>query len=709
MTDETSATGNNIEPLDTALAEVVRRSGASAGGIYLLASDGTTLDLIVTCGIPTAFGAPWTGLALSTPMPAADAVRKQRLIWVGNQEQLAGSYPRAAIALPYRCALAAAPISDSRRSWGSLVLLWPAAHPAQLTSHERKHITFGCQQAARLLDETSPRTASADPPGKPRMLTTPEIHGQRSQPPLAAVDFAERLPGGSLSLDLEGRIRFVSSSSPDLLGRSCEQLLNTLPWQSLPWLNDPVYEDRHRAAVISRETTSFTALRPPRQWLEFRLHPDATGVSVRITPVDTISQDLPGPVPREQRPSRLARAGRLYQLMCLASALTETVSVQDVVNVVADQIMLACEAQGVVFCSAEAGRLRVVGHRGYTSEAIERFEDSPLTASPVGRALASGVPTFFSNPREMERIYPEDPSISGKQAWAFLPLLVSRSPIGCCTLSYDHPHTFDAEERAVLTSLAGLIAQAWDRARLYDAKHQLAHGLQQALLPRGLPAVSGLRTAARYLPATRGMDIGGDFYDLIRIDATTCAAVVGDVQGHNVAAAALMGQVRTAVHAHAATGAPPDEVLARSNRLITDLDGDLFVSSLYAQLDLDDHRVRMASAGHPPPLIRGPDLRTRILDVPPGVLLGIDSGATYPVTDVPLPPGTILAFYTDGLVETPEVDIDQCTAELAHHFAAAEDHELEDLCDTLLRLARESRRPLDDTVLFLLENTGQPV
>ncbi|MFD0070685.1 GAF domain-containing SpoIIE family protein phosphatase, partial [Streptomyces sp. NPDC127574] len=138
------------------------------------------------------------------------------------------------------------------------------------------------------------------------------------------------------------------------------------------------------------------------------------------------------------------------------------------------------------------------------------------------------------------------------------PLIVSGRPVGCCILSYDRPHDFGADERAVLTSLAGLIAQALDRARLYDATRDLAHGLQQALLPRSLPSLPGLECAARYLPASRGMDIGGDFYDVIRIDATTAAAVIGDVQGHNVAAAALMGQVRTAIHA--AAGAPPDQV-----------------------------------------------------------------------------------------------------------------------------------------------------
>ena len=101
----------------------------------------------------------------------------------------------------------------------------------------------------------------------------------------------------------------------------------------------------------------------------------------------------------------------------------------------------------------------------------------------------------------------------------------------------------------------GMIAQALDRAHLYDTKNQLAHDLQQALLPHTLPVIDGLQVAAHYLPTTRGMDVGGDFYDLIRLGRAAAAAVIGDVQGHSFPAAALMGQVRTAVHA--AAGASP--------------------------------------------------------------------------------------------------------------------------------------------------------
>lgn len=141
-------------------------------------------------------------------------------------------------------------------------------------------------------------------------------------------------------------------------------------------------------------------------------------------------------------------------------------------------------------------------------------------------------------------------------SWAFLPLIASDRVVGSLVLAYDQPHPFTPAERAVLTSLAGLIAQAMDRARLYDTKHELAHTLQSALPPHTLPSARGLDVAARYLPAGHGMDIGGDFYDLIRHDNTTVTVAIGDVQGHNITAAALMGQVRTAVHAHATAGTP---------------------------------------------------------------------------------------------------------------------------------------------------------
>ncbi|MEU3664718.1 GAF domain-containing protein [Streptomyces sp. NPDC032940] len=125
---------------------------------------------------------------------------------------------------------------------------------------------------------------------------------------------------------------------------------------------------------------------------------------------------------------------------------------------------------------AGESRLRITGHRGWPADAVEQLDHPPLDTvlTPPGRALGSGVPAFFSDPAEMRRIHPEAFLASGKEAWAFLPLIVPGRPVEVCVLSYDGPHAFSAADRVVLTSPAGLIAQALDRARLYDTKHDLA-------------------------------------------------------------------------------------------------------------------------------------------------------------------------------------------------------------------------------------------
>ncbi|MFJ3583051.1 SpoIIE family protein phosphatase [Streptomyces sp. NPDC090127] len=697
----TVGTARGAGGVDTALLETVRRTGASIGAVYLLSPDAQVLRLDALCGVPAEFAAPWARVPLVAPAPVADAVREDRLIWVGSQDEMARSYPRTAMALPYPLALAAAPITGVGR-WGTLLLMWPAARPPLLTRREHGYVFSCCRRIARLMEDA---TASGHPhaPGEaPREV--PLERGLRSPSAAgAAADFAERLPGGSCALDLEGRLTYLSAGGAELLGGDAADLLGTLPWQSLPWLDDPTYEDRYRAAVISREPVSFTACRPPGRWLDFHLYPDGGGVSVRIVPTDARPPPVPAPghAPSSGPP---ARAGRLYHLMHLAAGLTEVVGVQDVVDLVADQIMPAFGAQGLVLSSVDSGRLRITGHRGYPAETIERLDGLPVdtTLTPAGQALASGIPSFLADPEEMRRIYPEAHPISGKQAWAFLPLIISGRPVGCCVLSYDRPHTFASDERAVLTSLAGLVAQALDRARLYDVKHQLAHGLQQALLPHSLPTVSGFDVAARYLPATRGMEIGGDFYDLIRLGETAAAAVIGDVQGHNVAAAALMGQVRTAVHAHATLGAPPDRVLSAVNTLLADLDPGLFTSCLYAHADFARRRLSLAGAGHPPPLVRHPDGRVEVLDVQPGPLLGIDPDAAYPVTEIPLVAGQTFLLYTDGLVETPGTDIDDSLAELAGHLAATDERDLDALIDILLARVRPASRRTDDIALLVL-------
>ncbi|MBL1084326.1 SpoIIE family protein phosphatase [Streptomyces actinomycinicus] len=697
----------STEELDGVFAETVRRTGASIGALFLLTADEQLLRLAAVSGVPASLTTPWTRVPVAAPAPVADAVREERLVWLGSQEELVRTYPRTAMALPYPCAMVAAPVTGVRR-WGALLLMWPAARPPHMTRREQGHVMTQCRQLARLLEDAAEH-GQAPPAGEePRVVAAGTVRPPVA-PALAAADFAERLPGGSCGLDLEGRITYVSAGACDLLGLDAGRLLGTRPWQSLRWLDDPAYEERYRAAVISREPVSYTVHRPPDQWLDFHLFPDASGISVRIVPRG--APGMPTPAPRRAAPAAApAGAGRLYQLLHLAAGLTEVVGEQDVVDLIADQVMPAFDAQGLVLSAAEAGRLRITGHRGYPADSIERLDGLPLDTgfTPAGRVLSSGVPAFFADPEEMRRVHPDAAPASGKQAWAFLPLIISGRPVGCCVLSYDSPHEFPAEERAVLTSLAGLIAQALDRARLYDTKHELAHGLQQTLLPRSLPAVAGLRVAARYLPATRGMDIGGDFYDLIRLGDSAAVAVIGDVQGHNVAAAALMGQVRTGVHAHATTGSTPDRILTDTNRLLADLGPDLFTSCFCGHFDLALRRATLASAGHPPPLLRLAPGDARPVDVPPGPLLGIDPEAEFPVTEIPLTPGALFVFYTDGLIERPGADLEESMADLAHRLAGADTEDLDLLTDTLLEQAGSAAQRTDDIALLLLQTLTLP-
>ncbi|MFK4149208.1 SpoIIE family protein phosphatase [Streptomyces sp. NPDC004065] len=688
--------------LGAALAGTVRSTGATIGGLFLTEEAQPVLRLVAVCGVPSEFTVPWQQVPLRTPGPLADAVREERLVWIGSQPELARRYPRVAASLPHPFAVAALPLTGAHRCWGALVLLWATETARQPSSRERGHMTSHARRLTRLLED-APRPPEL--PSQPRLVTAAgrrrTVHAE-----LAAADYAERLPEGSVALDLEGRITYLSSSAARLLGRDAELLLGARPWQALPWLDDPVYEDHYRTAVIARAPRTFTALRPPDHWLTFEMYPDDSGISVRVRPG---AEKRPAAAPPAGGPAQVAApTGRLYQLVHVATTLTEAVGVDDLVGLLADHVLPAFGAQGLVLSAADAGRLKIIGCRGYPADAIDRLDGLPLETdlTPAGQVLATGVPAFYSDPGEMARRHPRAPHISGKRAWAFLPLGITGRPVGCCVLSYERPHAFGSDERAVLTSLAVLIAQALDRARLYDSKQRLAQELQRNLLPRTLPALPGLDVAARYLPAGHGLQIGGDFYDLLRLGDTTAAAVIGDVEGHNIAAAALMGQVRTAIHSHATAGASPDRVLACTNRLLTDLESDLLVSCLYVHLDLARNEVALASAGHMPPLLRQEPGLTRALRVDPGPLLGVDPRARYPVTTAALPPEAVLALYTDGLVEVRGVDTAETVDGLARRLAGTDEQDLEKLIDVLIERTRPTGRHTDDIAVLLLRANG---
>ncbi|MFC3574121.1 SpoIIE family protein phosphatase [Streptomyces yaanensis] len=204
-------------------------------------------------------------------------------------------------------------------------------------------------------------------------------------------------------------------------------------------------------------------------------------------------------------------------------------------------------------------------------------------------------------------------------------------------------------ERTYLEAVTSRIAVAYDNATRYQNERRLAVALQRALLPQALPRVQGVATASYYRASALGAEVGGDWYDVIQLSEGAVGLAIGDVMGHDVDAAIMMGSLRSALHAYAQECASPSQVLARLDAHCSALDSDRFATCLYAVYEPGAHRLRYASAGHFPPLLVAGD-RTAYLDLAPGTPLGVCCGdATDHETR--LLPGTGLLLFTDGLVE----------------------------------------------------------
>ncbi|CAM5380458.1 SpoIIE family protein phosphatase OS=Streptomyces tendae OX=1932 GN=GUR47_23330 PE=4 SV=1 [Streptomyces tendae] len=375
--------------MNSAMAAVVRASGAFGGILYVLPPGEDAVWQVLVTGVPREMAAPWRRVGLEDPMPVADAVRERRLVWAGGREEMAREYPRLALVLPYDFGLAASPLVSDTAVRGGLVLLWSGNHPARLSAGEQDVIRAGCRRLGDSLQRALDRGEPLVPPDRPRTLPPAAPRAPSPAEATALSAFVDRLPGGSCALDLDGHLTFVTPGAAELLGVDRALLLGALPWEALPWMDVPHVEDRYRAALVSRRPQAFTVLRPPQTWLSFELYPDATGLSVRITrgsPTRTR--------PRPGRDGPRAPAARpLYHLMHLASTLTEAVSVQDVVEQTADQLMPALGAQGMVVMAPEDGHLKIVGQRGYRPELLRHFDGTPLTSALPGvDVMATGVP-----------------------------------------------------------------------------------------------------------------------------------------------------------------------------------------------------------------------------------------------------------------------------------------------------------------------------
>ncbi|KUL72278.1 MULTISPECIES: SpoIIE family protein phosphatase [unclassified Streptomyces] len=414
----------------------------------------------------------------------------------------------------------------------------------------------------------------------------------------------------------------------------------------------------------------------------------------------------------EQTAEDEARRQQTNVVQLTTAALAHARTVQDVIDILKDvQGLTLLGAKSLVMGLVEAGsRIRLVaeGPAGsFVPGTLVTRIDEPYPMSEVVRTLG---PRFIESPEEFAESYPILwPHITGLHitAAAYMPLIAQARPIGAIGLLYSDRGGFSAEDRNVLLALGSSIAQSLQRAMLYEQEKDLATGLQQAMLPRTIPSVPGAEVAVRYRAAgaagTLGRDIGGDWYDLIPLPGGRVGAVIGDVQGHDTHAAAVMGQLRIVLRAYAAEGHTPATVMARASVFLHELDTDRFATCLYAEADLSTGVVQVVRAGHIDPLLREPGGACRRVAVEGGLPLGLSAefgSLEYPVGTLELDADHTLLLCTDGLVELPGADLDDGMSTLTGLIGAGP-QDVRELADRLIDVAEE-RGGDDDVALLLL-------
>ncbi|MFF9126563.1 SpoIIE family protein phosphatase [Streptomyces sp. NPDC014889] len=432
----------------------------------------------------------------------------------------------------------------------------------------------------------------------------------------------------------------------------------------------------------------------------------AAGISMQagevplvVAPLSTVS-----PSSGEDAVWDAETAPLLYHVQQLALRLPSALSLEDAVHEVNQRVVAGLKARATAITSLENGRLRVVGSSGCSQAFLRKLEaSSSCSGMPEERAMTERRQLFFETAHleARSRVEPAGGNDGAEEyIWIVSPLLAGRRVLGTCSIGFTADGRHFAAERAALNALVPLLGQAFERIRTQDASHALARQLQQALLPRMLPSIPGLVSTSRYVPASGGLELGGDWYDLIPLPAGGVTAVIGDVEGHSTAAAVVMGQLRSAVRAYATDGLSPGPLLRRTNRLLTELRTELFATCCCALLDPETGHMRVATAGHPFPLIR--QMSGRYLDPQPdvGPPLGVDAEYEYTDVGVHLEPGALVAFYTDGFLRA-DLDCEMGRGVIDTAYAVSHG-QLEAIGDEVVKRTTVFPRAVDDAALLLL-------
>jgi PAS domain-containing protein len=657
--------------------------GAACAALYVLGEGGDELRLSESAG-----GSPSRyGLVARYPLAArshvADAFRAGHPLWL-DSATLASYYEGTP---PPGCSLGVLPLGADGGPAGCLVVVDDSGKG--FDTDRRGLLELYAGHLAERLETGGARqepTTAARAMDRLRLGSFDLVlHTGRVEADTAAIDLLGIAPG-----DFDGRLETLLSHT---IPEDVPALMSIVePALTLPGGRELEFRIRRHTGEL--------------RWLHLRCRvlANTDGRPQRLLGVVADASHL--------RPS----ADDVARVQRLSATLATAVTVRDV-SQVAVAALRELGADRVVLAESEADRLVVTALEPPEPAAwppvwrAEWPESPSLPQAPGGGA--PGLPTLQAALREGRiSLWPAgsalEPGLAGvgPGGLAVLPLTADGRVAGACLVGWLEPHEFRAEERFLLSAAAGLVGQAMVRAHALDAQHELAAMLQRSLLPRTLPQLPGGVAVARYLPATVGLDVGGDWYDVIPLSDRHVALVIGDVQGHSAAAATIMGQIRTAIRAYAVEGHSPDVVISHANRLMVGMETDLFATCCYVAMDMEEGDTWLVRAGHLPPLVRDPDGGTREIEVEGGPPLGVLADAEFPMTTLGLPPGSVLALLTDGLVESASLPLEDGLRRVRDTLAATDPADAGGLADALL--GGVGRRD-DDVALLLLRYDGMRV
>lgn len=656
-------------------------AGAALTALYTTVAGGDELQLLEAAGGGTPEYRLPQRLSLSGGSAAVHAFRTDRPLWL-NAAALA-SYPEGAPTPPRArtASLGALPLSAEGTRLGCLVVVGASADG--FDAGQQRFLERYADAVACVLRGTEDR-----PPGGSPL--------SRALRGLRVGSFVLVPDTGLIEAD-DALLELVGITPDDFDGKADTLLAHALP-EDMPALMSVLEPSLQ---VPGRRELEFRVRRPTGEvrWLSLSCR-------VLAGTADEPGQLL-GVVTATQVRSR--SADDVSRIQWLTTALDDAVTVEEVGRVALTALREPLGADRVALADIRDERFVVTlldppepdaWPELWRAQWRSEWPDAPVSALPTLQlALRDGRMDLWPAGTALE----SGLAGVGPGGLAVLPLPAKGSVAGVCVVGWDRPHEFIPEERSLLTATAALVGQALKRAHAHDAEQELATMLQRSLLPRRLPELPGGTAVARYLPARRGLQVGGDWYDVIALSEDRVALVIGDVQGHSAGAATIMGQMRTAVRAYAVEGHPPDVVVSHANRLLVGMETDLFATCLYVELDMEEGTTLFVRAGHLSPLLRHPDGRTEEVQVEGGPPLGILADAEFPLTAVALTPGTVLALVTDGLVEAADLPLDAGMAHTRAALAAADPVDPARMADALLG---DVGRREDDVALLLLRYDG---